>query len=111
MIAESGRGGDLNRAARRDFDRRVDNVLFPIAFAGGNIAGERVAGQGGDRDVVSAADTAFQHAAAPNRDVAGEAESLDLASAGVAADAAHLDVDDASGAEIQSGFSIADMAD
>src|SRR6266436_674798 len=71
MIAESGRGGDLNRAARRDFDRRVDDVLFPIAFAGGNIAGQRVAGQCRDCDVVSASDTALEHAAAPNRDLAG----------------------------------------
>src|SRR5438876_8915989 len=49
MIAESRRGGDLNRATGRDFDRRVDDVLFPIAFASGNIAGQRVAGQRSDR--------------------------------------------------------------
>src|SRR6266705_1493133 len=88
MIAESRRGGDLKRATGRDFDRRVDDVLFPIAFASGNIAGQRVTGQRSDRDVVSAADTALKHAAAANRKVAG---------AGVAADAAYLDVDDASG--------------
>src|SRR5256885_9447354 len=111
MIAESRRGGDLNRATGRDFDRRVDDVLFPIAFASGNIAGQRVAGQRSDRDVVSAADTALEHAAAPNWNVAGEAERLDLAGAGVAADAAYLDVDDACSAEIQSSFSIAEMTD
>ena len=60
---------------------------------------------------MSPADTALQHAAAPDRDIAGEAESLDFSGAGVAADAAHLDVDDARGAEVQSSFSIADVAD
>src|SRR5260370_21697265 len=111
MIAESGRGGDLNRAAGRDFDGRVDDVLFPIWFAGGNMAGKRGAGQGRDGNVVGPADTALEHAAAPHGYVAGEAESLDLASAGVAADATHFDVNDARGAEVQSGFSIADVAD
>src|SRR5882762_8766907 len=101
MIAESGRGGDLNCAAGRDFDGWVDDVLFPIAFAGGNIAGQRVAGQGRDRDIVSPADTALEHAAAPYGYLAGEAKSLDLASAGVASDATTLDVDDARGAEVE----------
>jgi hypothetical protein len=32
MIAESGRGGDLNRAAGGDFYGRIDDVLFPIAL-------------------------------------------------------------------------------
>src|SRR2546422_10897473 len=73
MIAESGRGGDLNRAAGGDFDGRIDDVLFPIAFVSGNIAGESVTGQGRDRDVVRPTDTTLQHATTPRGYVAREA--------------------------------------
>ena len=100
MIAESGRGGDGNRAARRDLDRWIDDVFSPIALAGGDITGERVAAKGRDGDVVNAADAAFQHATAPNRNIARQAELLDFPSARVAADTAELDVDDARGAEV-----------
>src|SRR6266849_1987304 len=95
MIAESRRGGDSNRAAGGDFDGRVDDVLFPIAFAGRNIAGQRVTRQGGNGNVVSPPDAALKHAAAPYGYVSGEAQSLDLASARMAAHTAQLDVDDA----------------
>src|SRR5258708_37627322 len=81
MIAESGRRRDLNRAARGDFDWRIDDVLFPITFAGGDIARECVARQGRDRDVVWPADAAFEHAATTRADVSGEALSPDLARA------------------------------
>src|SRR5437588_6174661 len=111
MISESRRGGDLNRAAGRDFDGWVDDILFPIPFAGGDIAWQRVAGQGRDRDVMSPADAALEHTPTPDRDIASQAQSLDLSSAGVAADATHLDVDDARGTEVQSGFRIADVTD
>src|SRR5712664_1817735 len=110
MVTESGRGGDGNRAAGRDFDGRIDEVFFPIAFAGGNVAGQSVAGQGRDGDVANAPDAAFEHATAPDRNVARQAERLDLASAGVAADAAELDVNDARGAEVESSLGITRVA-
>src|SRR6267378_1687049 len=111
MVTESWRGGDLNRAARRDLDGRIDNVLFPIALAGGNIARQGIAGQGRDGDVVDAPNAAFQHTAAPDRNVARQAESLDFPGAGVAADAAQLDINDASGVELESGLSVSGVAD
>src|SRR5713226_5572410 len=110
MIAESRRGGDSNRAAGGDFDGRIDDVLFPIAFAGRNIARHRVARQGRDGNVVSPPDATLKHAAAPYGYVAGEAQSLDLASARMTADTAQLDVDDAGSPEVQSGFRITDVA-
>jgi len=112
MIAESRRGGDLNRATGRYFDRRVDDVLFPIAVASGNIAGQRAAGQRSDRDVVSAA---RYRTRACRRTQTGmlRARQRDWISRALEwpPDAAYLDVDDACSAEIQSSFSIADMAD
>ncbi len=60
---------------------------------------------------MSPANSGFEHAAAPRGYAAGEAESLDLASASVAADAAQLDVNDARGAEFERGFRIPDVAD
>src|SRR5712664_2278177 len=110
MIAESWCGGDRNRAAGRDFDGRIDEVFLPIAFAGGNVAGQSVAGQGRDGDVVSATDAAFEHPAAPDWNAARQAERVDLPSAGVAADAAELDVNDARGAEVESSLRITGVA-
>src|SRR5260370_32208528 len=46
MIAESRRGGDLNRATGRDFDRRGARVLFPLTCAFGQIAGPQSDGRG-----------------------------------------------------------------
>ena len=109
MIAESGRRRDLNRAAGGDFDRRIDDVFFPITFAGGDIAGERVAGKGRDRDVVCPADAALEHATAPCGYVAREAQRLDFFRARMAADAAQLYVDDARGIEFYGGFRVADV--
>src|SRR5712664_3530233 len=110
MVTESGCRGDGNRAAGRDFDGRIDEVFFPVAFAGGNVAGQSVAGQGRDGDVVNAPDAAFEHAAAPDWNVARQAERLDLPSAGVAAGAAELDVNDARGAEVESSLRITGVA-
>jgi len=58
---------------------------------------------------VSAADAAFQHAATPGRNVLVEAVSLNLARAGVTADAAELYVDDAAGAEFNGSLCVAQM--
>src|SRR5580693_4114706 len=109
MIAESWAGRDLDRAMRGDFDKRVDDVLFPITFAGGHIAGQRVAGQGSDRDVVGAANPAFEHAATPGRNFAREAKGLNLARAGMPADATQLDVNDPRGTELDGGFRVAEV--
>ena len=42
MIAESGSGGDWNRTGGGDFDGGIDDVFFPVALAGGDVAGQRV---------------------------------------------------------------------
>src|SRR6267378_2116746 len=110
IVTESGCGGDGNRATGRDFDGRIDEVFFPIAFAGGNVARQSVAGQGRDGDVVNAPDAAFQHAAAPDRNVVRQAEGLDLPGAGVAADAAQLDVNDARCVQVESSLRITRVA-
>src|ERR1700730_2871522 len=78
MIAESGRGGDRNRAAGGDFYRRINDVFLPIALAGRYVSGQRVAGERRDGDVVGSTDAGFEHAAAPDRDVAGQAQGLNL---------------------------------
>src|SRR6267143_1778651 len=110
IVTESGCGGDGNRATGRDFDGRIDEVFFPIAFAGGNVARQSVAGQGRDGDVVNAPDAAFQHAAAPDRNVVRQAEGLDFSSTGVAADAAELDINDARGTKVESSLGITRVA-
>ncbi len=109
MIAESRRLRDANRALGRDVHFGLDDVFGPITLASGNVAGERVAGKRGNGYVVSAADAAFQHAATPGRNVLVEAVSLNLARAGVTADAAELYVDDAAGAEFNGSLCVAQM--
>ncbi len=39
-VADAGRGGNANRALRRNLHFRLDDVFRPIAAAGGNIAGQ-----------------------------------------------------------------------
>src|SRR5262249_4235193 len=94
-----------------DFDFGLDDVLFPIALAGGNIAGEDEAGQGGHGDVVSATDAGFQHAAAPYGNLQGTAEIFNLAGFGVATDATKLDIDNAARIHSQCAFGVMSVMD
>ena len=67
------------------FDRRNDDVLLPVALAGGDVAGQDEVGKRGERDVVGAADAGLEHASAPDGDAGGLREVVDalrLAEAG-----------------------------
>ena len=88
VITESWSLRDANRALRRDGDFRFDEVFCPVALAGRNIAGQRVAGKRGNSNIVSAADAAFKHAAAPGWNIPAKTIGLNVASTGVSADAA-----------------------
>src|SRR6516225_10106563 len=107
MIAEAGGLRDADSALGRYGNLRFDDVFDPVARAGGNIAGQGVAGKGGHGDIVSAPDAGFEHAPAPDGNPLGPAICLNVARAGVAADAAEFDVDDAAGAELDGGLRIA----
>jgi len=111
MIAESRRLRDSNRALGRNVYLGLDDVFGPITLAGGNVAGQHVAGKSRSGNVVSAADAGLEHAATPGRNVLVEAISLNLARAAVAADAAELYVDDAASAECNGGLCVAKVLD
>jgi len=80
--------------------------LLPVAGAGGDVAGQREVGLGGHGDVVGAAYTGLQHAAAPDGDGIFGAEIVDAFGLQVAADAAEFDVDDFAGTEGDGGFGL-----
>src|SRR5216684_2239216 len=66
LIAEAGRLRYANGSLRRDSHLGIDNIFFPIALAGGDIARPDKARLRGHGDVVSAANAGFDHAATPD---------------------------------------------
>src|SRR2546425_205344 len=98
-------------ASRTDFDGRIDDVFLPVAAAGGDVAGKSEAGESGKGNIVGAADSGFEHSATPDGGFFGGAIFLDGATAGMSADAAELDVDDAARAQFDRGGSITNVAD
>lgn len=92
--------GRCNCATRADDHRRLDNVFFPIARAGGHVAGQTETSESGHRDVVRATDPRFEHAAAPDRNVSFARHLLESLCFSVTADAAEFDVYDLARTEI-----------
>src|SRR5882724_6789637 len=97
-----------DRSLSGNRDLRFNDVFVPVAFARGNIPGKAKVRQRGQRDVMCAADTGFQHAAAPHRKAALLAQIVDLARDSVSAHATQLDVDDLACAEHNRGFGLLD---
>ena len=95
-----------DRALRSDFNFRLDDVLLPVAGAGGNVSGKVKFGKRGERDVVRAADAGFEHASAPDGNAVLLAKIVDAAHAIVSADAAKLDIDNLAGAEFDCGAGV-----
>ena len=73
------------------------DVALPIALTRRNVAGQHEIGQGRQRNVVSASDARFQHAAAPDGNTVSLTEIVDTLGFGKSAHAPELDVDDAAG--------------
>src|SRR5437868_11097441 len=65
-----------NRAAWTYRNWRINDVLIPIAFRRRNIARQRKAVQSRHCDIVSPADTGFEHSSAPDRDAFGQRKLL-----------------------------------
>src|SRR5579885_1234293 len=103
--------GHFDGALWRDVNGRIDDVVLPVTPAGGNIARQRVARQRRNSDIVGPADSGFQHAATPSRDLACETAGLRIAGAGMPADAPKFDVDDARSAHFNSSHSMARVVD
>src|SRR5262249_60639364 len=103
LEANAGGGGNFDGAGGRDGDFGLDDVLVPVAGASGNVARQRKVRQRGHGDVVGAANTGFQHAAAPDRYGVALAEVVDMPGLEMSADPAELDVDDFAGTK-GSGF-------
>src|SRR5262245_11608975 len=95
VVADSGSLGRLDCAARRYRYRGLNDVLFPVARAGGNIARQRESCQRCHRDVMCPADARFQHATAPNRHTMLAADGFNALRLCMSADAAEFDIDDA----------------
>src|ERR1044071_483118 len=94
-VSESGLVADGDGATRRGLDRRLNDVALPVAFAGGNVAGQHEVRQRRHRDIVRATDAGFEHAAAPHRNAGRLRYVVHLLRLGEAADAPQLDIDDA----------------
>ncbi len=77
----------------------MDDIFFPIAFAGGHIARKCEIGKRRERDIVRPPDARFEHPAAPHRDAMLLAEIVDAPCHSVAADAAEFDIDDFAGTQ------------
>src|SRR5262249_20015417 len=98
VVAEAGLVANPNRASRGCLNRGRDNIARPVALAGGHVSGQRKVGQSRQSDVVRAAYTRFQHAAAPDREARGLRGVVDPFGLSESADASQFDVDDAAGA-------------
>src|ERR1035437_2200865 len=97
-VAETGFVAQRDGAVRRGFDGGLDDVPFPVALAGGDVAGEHEVRQAGECHVVGAPDAGLQHATAPDRDAGGLGDIVYTFGLAESGDAAELDVDDAAGA-------------
>src|SRR5215469_5064070 len=98
-VTETAIIADGDSSLRRNLDGGMDDVALPITLAGRDVAGQREVRQGGKGDVVGAADSRFQHAAAPNGDACGLRHIVDALRFAEAAYAAQLDINDAAGAQ------------
>src|SRR5690349_3594476 len=78
VVTEAGFVADFDGPARRGFDGRADDVLLPVALAGGDVAGEDEIGERGQCDVVGASDAGFEHATAPDGDAGSLGDVVDL---------------------------------
>src|SRR5258708_15090012 len=107
--ADGGWHNDLAFGA--DGDGRFDDVLRPVTAGGGDVAREREVGQRGQGNVVGAADSGLEHAAAPDGDATLFGGVMDGDGFAEASDAADLDVDDAAGLHIDRGEGVAPVAD
>src|ERR1051326_6546247 len=92
--AQTRSGRREDGAVARHVDGWVNDVLFPVPRTRRDISRKRESRQRRHGDVVSASDTGFQHAAAPNRYAGGAADVVYLSRLAVASHPAELDVDD-----------------
>jgi hypothetical protein len=98
--------GYANRTIRSQFDRGCDDVCIPVASACRNIARQSETGKGRHRDVMGAADTRFEHTAAPNGHAPIMARLLQFSSFAVTADLPHFDVNDAASLQFNGRLSM-----
>src|SRR5262249_28362697 len=111
MIAETGSIGNANGSLRRNLHFWLDHVFDPVAFACGDIAGQRVTGKGRNGNVMRASDSAFKHTATPNGDFSCEAAGVYVTRAVMAAHASELDIDDAGGVKFNGSLNVAQVVD
>jgi len=91
-------GHDVD-SVRRGFHRRRDDVAFPIALAGGDVARQHEIRQRGQRDVVRAPDAGLQHAAAPHRNARRLGHVVDPFGFREPSDPPQLDINDSARAQ------------
>src|SRR5207253_1421785 len=109
--AAADRGWHDDLAFGADGDSGFDDVLRPVTAGSGDVTGKREVGQRGEGDVVGAADSGLEHAAAPDGDSPFGGGVVNAYRLAEAADAADLDVDDAAGFHIDGGEGVAAVAD
>src|ERR1035441_4242644 len=110
-VAEAGFVAQRDGAVRGGFDGGLDDVLFPVALAGGNVARQHEIRQAGQRDIVGAPDAGLQHAAAPDRDAGGLGDIMNPLGLAKSGHPAQLDVDYPAGVQLDGLFGVAHGAD
>src|ERR1051325_4304728 len=104
--ADSWTAWNANRSLFGYRNFRLDYIFLPVALARGNVAGQRKIRKRRQRNIVSAANSGFQHTAAPYGDIVRLAEVVDAACRSEAAYTAEFDVDDATGAKPNGGYGL-----
>src|SRR5438105_427831 len=99
LVTDTRAWGHANSSLWRDGHFGIDDVFGPIALAGRDVAGQREIRERGERDIVRAADSGFEHAAAPDGNAVILAEIVDAPRRRESAHAAELHIDDAAGAQ------------
>ena len=95
-----GAVGIANGARGRDLHLGLDDVLFPVALAGGNVAGQNKSGERRHSDVVRATYARFQHSAAPHRNISRTAYFFHAFGFAVSAHSTKFYIDDPAGAHL-----------
>src|SRR5215469_2015895 len=103
--------GDGDDALRRHDYFGFDDVIFPIALRGRDVAWQLEIQKCRECHIVGAANSGFEHAAAPHGYGEALGDVVHCDGVGEAANAPYFDVDDATGAKLERGFRVARAAD
>jgi len=110
-ISEARSLGHVNCAACGHLHFRLDDVLIPVALAGGNVAWKSKCWECGHGDIMCPSNSGLQHPSAPDWDPVRAAYVVNTPGLCVSANSAEFDVNDTTGAPLDRGQSMTTMSD